>query len=633
MHDKRRRTTAAWTTMAVLAASAVVARADVKLASVFGDGMVVQRDKPVPVWGTAKPNAAVAVTLGTRKAATKADAKGQFHATVAAQPAGGPFTLTVGDGAGTTTLNDVYSGDVWLCSGQSNMQMSLGEADHGKATAADAPRHAKLRLCKIGQAWTDKPQTDCKATWTPATPESAAHFTAVGYFFGDALLESPEMADVPLGLIESDLGGTLAEAWTPQDELATIKGRAENSMFGIKPTTLYNGMIHPLGPVGLKGVIWYQGEGNAGDPASYPGKLTAMIRGWRKQMGPKLPFLIVQLPDYAPDWGGYYWQWMRDAQQQVAEKVPGVAVVNSLNTNDGLDLHPHPKQAIGRRAALLARQDVYGEKITGRGPAYKSADASGDGVRVTFDADGSKLAAVDPADVKGFTVAGDDGKFRKATARIDGDDAVVLHSDLVASPKFVRYAWSGVPESTLTNADGLPANAFRTDTLPPDMLGTQPQAGARVVGGKQCKITLMDGTITGFLVNDKQLLSNETGWNRGVVTNGGFGPGGFGTFSELGPDLVQLGTDKFYLRVAVEPDGCTWTVHNDDNGERELRINLSPVVKPGEPENGVVTLTRPGATVKVSGIDKVMDRDTLPFLDTKVAPHADATVKFTIEGH
>jgi sialate O-acetylesterase len=508
------------------------------------------------------------------------------------------------------------------------MQMSLGEADNGKAVAAQAPGHRTLRLCKIGQAWTDQPQTTCKAEWKTASEESALRFSAVGYFFGDALLQSPELKHVPIGLIESDLGGTMAEAWTPKEELSTIEGKAENSMFGIGPTTLYNGMIAPLGKIGLKGVVWYQGEGNSGDPATYPSKLTALIRGWRKQFqNPKLPFLIVQLPDYAPAWGDYYWQWMRDAQRQVADKTPDVGLVTAINTNDGLDLHPKPKQAIGQRAALLARQEVYGEKIAGHGPLFKAADVSADGVRVTFDTVGSRLAAVDPNDVRGFLLAGADGRFRRAKARILGD-AVVLKSEFVQSPKFVRYAWAGAPNATLTNTDGLPAYPFRTDTLPMDSAGTQPQAGGYVLGVKGNELTVQNERVTSFTVKGRQFLSNETGLNSGVVVPGFLGPAGLGAYSELGPDIVQLGGEKNNVRISLDSKGSIWTFHNDENDGRTIRFNLSPIVKTSDLNNGAVTLTRPGATIKVSGVDKVDAGDGLPFLLFRVEPHSNATVKF-----
>lgn len=606
--------------------------AEVKLATIFGDGMVVQRDRPVPVWGTATPNGKVTVQFGDQKATANADAKGRFHVALPARPAGGPFTLTADDGHDKATLTDVYSGDVWLCSGQSNMQMSLAEADHGRATAAKAGDHAKLRLCKIGQAWTDTPQTDCKAEWKPASPESAEHFTAVGYFFADALLQSPQLSNVPVGVIESDLGGTLAEAWTPKQELATIEGKPGDSMFGIHPTTLYNGMIAPLGKIGLRGVLWYQGEGNAGDPATYASKLTALIRGWRRQFAdPKLPFFLVQLPDYAPSWGGYFWQWTRDAQRAVTFHVENVDTVNAIRTNDGLDLHPKPKQAIGQRAALLVRQTVYGEQIVGHGPRLLSVQPKGDAMRVRFDADGSALAAADPKAVHGFLLAGDDKEFRVATGAIDGD-AVLVRSPMVPSPKFVRYAWAGVPDATLTNTDGLPADPFRTDTQYPVAVGVQPQATPHVLVTKRYEITVADGTVKSFTADNRQLLSNETGVSGGVNVPGFLGPTGFGELTELGPDLVRLGNDKFNLEIAMAADRCTWTVHADDNDARTIRMNLSPIVQVADQGGGNVTLTRPGVTVKVSGVDKVDTGGETHFLEFKAPAHATTTITFDFGG-
>lgn len=606
------------------------ALAETKPASIFGQGMVIQRDRPAPVWGTADAGTKVTVTLGDQTAETTADANGKWQATLPAGPAGGPFTLSIKDGQHTQTLTDVYRGDVWLCSGQSNMQMSLGEADDGKATAAKAARHTKLRLCKVGQAWTDQPQTDAKVQWSPATPETAEKFSAVGYFFADKLLESPEMRNVPVGLIESVLGGTLAEAWAPQQELAGIDPKKiSNSMFGIGPTTLYNGMIAPLGPVGLKGVVWYQGEGNSGDPESYPAKLSAVIRGWRKQFqNDAMPFLIIQLPDYAPSWGGTFWQWTRDAQRQVAESLPHVGLVTAINTNDGLDLHPKPKQAIGVRAALLARQTVYNEKIVGYGPVFEKAVPNGNLIEVTFKTNGSELSATNLNDAGGFLVAGEDGKFRRAKARLAGRDSVIVTSEFVPSPKFVRYAWAGVPNAGLTNREGLPAYPFRTDTFPIDHAGLQPQSGAQILGTQTYEITIAGEWPTSLTVKGKQLLSNETGLASGVNMPSFLGPRGFGQLTELGPDLFRLGGEQLNLTIDLEESACTWTIKNNGNDAEPVRINLSPAVKVSPLQGDKVELTRPGLTATVTGIENVSPNDGLNALELKAKPKATTTVRF-----
>ena len=466
-----------WTMAGVAAGLATVftgvAKADIKLAPVFADGMVIQRDRPVQVWGTTDINAAIDVALDGRHAQATSDITGKWSATLPAGAAGGPFTLDVRSKAGDVTIHDVLRGDVWLCGGQSNMQMSLGEADGGKTLATSAASHKTLRLCKVATAGDDSgPKSTADIKWTTATPQTAAKFSAVGYFFGDGLLKSPGLDNVPLGLLESDLGGTVAEAWAPKEDLAGIDpAKIGMSMFGIKPTALYNGMIAPLGPVGLKGVIWYQGEGNAGDPETYPAKLSAVIRGWRKQFeNSDLPFLVVQLPDYLPDWGGVYWQWLRDAQRQVADTMPHVGLVTTIGTNDGTDLHPKAKRAIGERAALLARQTVYGEAIVGRGPAFEKVDTHGDRLTITFNTDGSTLSAADRDAVKGFAVAGEDGVYHPAVGRITGDRTVDVRGDGVTVPNTVRYAWAGVPDATLANKEGLPAYPFRTDILPVEHL-------------------------------------------------------------------------------------------------------------------------------------------------------------------
>ncbi|HEV2694595.1 MAG TPA: sialate O-acetylesterase, partial [Verrucomicrobiae bacterium] len=239
-----------------------------------------------------------------------------------------------------------------------------------------------------------------------------------------------------------------------------------DSMFGIKPATLYNAMIAPFAQTPFAGVIWYQGEGNAGQPAYYPTLLTTLIGEWRQQFQqPKLPFFIVQLPDYLPDWGGYYWTWIREAQAKTVHAVPHTSLIVGIETTDGTNLHPKQKQEIGRRAALQARQVVYHEDLTATGPVFKTAKVKGATIEVTFTTAGSPLVNNSTNALQGFTLAGADGIYHPATAKIDGN-TVTVQSIEVPAPKTVRYAWSGVPHSTLRNQAGLPAAPFRTDSLP-----------------------------------------------------------------------------------------------------------------------------------------------------------------------
>lgn len=440
--------------------------ADLKLASYFTDHMVLQRDCPICIWGTGDARAIIQVSIASVTTTAIVGTNHQWRAVLAPVPAGGPYVLSVSAGDQTNNVNDVCYGDVWLCSGQSNMQMPVKECDPAEQQAM-LGNHSQLRLCTVGKGWNAEPQTSAEFKWQTATPDSESNFSAVAYFFAAELLRDPALAGVPLAVMDSSVGGTMCEAWIPQASLAGFDPKdLHDSMFGIKPTMLYNSMIAPLGPAAFKGVIWYQGEGNSGDPETYPQLLSTLIGSWRKQFAaPRLPFFIVQLPDYAPTWNGYYWSWEREAQAKVAQTVPDTYLILSINTTDGLNLHPKQKLEIGRRAALLARRHVYGEDIVANGPAFQSARVEGQIIRVTFKTGGSALSNSAPGNVRGFMVAGADGQYHPAEARIVGQQ-VLLQCDQVPSPKTVRYAWAGVPNSSLVNSSSLPAAPFRTDNFP-----------------------------------------------------------------------------------------------------------------------------------------------------------------------
>jgi sialate O-acetylesterase len=265
--------------------------AEVKLASLFGDHMVLQRDREVCIWGTGDSKELVKVSLATQSISAMAGVDGRWEAYLKPTPAGGPFQLGVSSGKLVVTVNDVLFGDVWLCSGQSNMQMPLKDcaASEQEATPADYP---SIRLCCVAKEGKQKVQTEANIKWQLCTPESARTFSAVGYFFVRELARDPALAKVPIGVIDSSFGGTTCEGWIPQTALASFDSKdLHDSMFGLKPSMLYNAMIAPLGGSPIKGVVWYQGESNSGHPDTYPRLLATMIAEWRKQFGtPALPF-------------------------------------------------------------------------------------------------------------------------------------------------------------------------------------------------------------------------------------------------------------------------------------------------------------------------------------------------------
>ncbi len=455
--------------MVILAAFAWPSRAaDLELASIFSDGMVVQRNQKIPIWGEGQPNASVDVQLGPQHVAGRIGSDGRWRVDLAALPVGGPYTLKATSRGKSVAVQDVLSGDVWLCSGQSNMKFTTKDAIGGPAAAAASLDYPNLRLLTIDLGGAPTPSRSFGAKWQHATPESAAEFTAVGYFFALSLLKDPALKNVPMGLINSSYGGTAVEAWTPKRALAGIKPSQITSSQDrtIMPSTLYNGMIAPLVPCGLTGVIWYQGESNAAKPEIYAQLLGALIRSWRAEWNrPDLPFLIVQLPPYAakihPQ--DHFFTWVREAQATVARTVPNTGLVVTIDTTDGKNLHPKEKEIVGQRAALLARRDVYREAVKASGPVMKKVEITGARLTITFDSGGSGLASRHGgSSPEGFEVAGSNGVYVYAKAAIAGD-TVTVEGPGLAAPKTVRYAWAAAPAADLTNKEGLPALPFRTD--------------------------------------------------------------------------------------------------------------------------------------------------------------------------
>jgi sialate O-acetylesterase len=431
----------------------------------FCDHAVLQQGAEIPVWGVAREGEVVTVEIDHQAVTTTAK-DGKWSVRLNRLSAGGPYVMKI-SGDNTIVLNDLLVGEVWLCSGQSNMQLALGKAAGGppipnlEAEVASA-HYPQLRHFKVA------------SSWQICTPETVIQLSAVGYFFGSELQKSIK---VPVGLIVSAIGGTPAEAWTPREVLEKdfphiIK--PENPPLGnvptsgnkasveaVKdfklPTVLYNGMIHPLLPYAMRGVIWYQGESNNRAPKGYDALFSALIGGWRKAWGQgDFPFLFVQLAPYrhlSPE--------MRENQLLVWKSTPNTSMVTTTDVGDADDIHPANKRPVGERLALAARALAYREKLEYAGPRYESMTVKGSQVVLSFSHSDSGLVAKDD-ELKGFVIAGDDKKFVSAKAKIEGH-TVVVSSDTVLAPKAVRYGWENVPNVNLLNGAGIPASPFRTD--------------------------------------------------------------------------------------------------------------------------------------------------------------------------
>jgi len=477
------------------------ALAEVRLPALFSDHMVLQRNIEVPVWGWAEPGQTVTVSINGQTASGQTNDDGKWMVHLEAMPAGGPFTLTVTAGNESRTLEDVLVGEVWLCTGQSNMDMRLRKL--GKAAEAEAD-HPNLRLFRVERAIADAPADDVDAGngWARCTPDVARKFSAAAYYMGrDVMLE----LDVPVGLIHTAYGGTPVEAWTStevldgtpetasvlrswdrrtkkyQKQLAAHEAAIADGDASSKPPTppparyapggLYNAMLHPLAPYGIRGFAWYQGESNIWRAMQYRHILAAMIEGWRADWGDDhLPFAVVQLPNYAnpprvPQ-GRYSWPELRESQLRVSRELDNVGLVVTIDVGDPTDIHPLDKQTIGHRLALWALGDVLGNDTVFSGPTFRDAEFVGGKVYLDFDHVAGGLSTRDGKPLRGFIIAGPDKKFRWAVAEIEGD-RIVVSEKKVSQPMAVRYAWDDDPWwANLTNVEGLPASPFRTDDWP-----------------------------------------------------------------------------------------------------------------------------------------------------------------------
>lgn len=470
------------------------AHADVRLPAVISDHMLIQRDMPVRIWGWADPAERISVRFAGQSVATAADNLGHWFVFLAPVQAGGPHELTV-QGKNTITVRDVLAGDVWVASGQSNMGFTLARAANAKDEIA-AARYPNLRLFKVALKTSDYPLDDVKGSWAPCSPETVPNITAVGYFFGRDLHKK---LNIPIGILESDWGGTPADAWTSMTALAadpallpvfanwaqTIDryplareryelARKQNPKKRINPpagpghqhapSVLYNAMIAPITPYAIRGVIWYQGESNAGSLSralGYRRLFPAMIQDWRRAWSQgDFPFLFVQLANFKTA-ATAAWPELREAQTMTL-RLANTGMAVTIDIGNPVDIHPTDKQDVGNRLALAARAVAYGEKLVYSGPLFRQATSEPHALRVWFDHTGGGLVAKG-GELRGFTVAGADGKFVPAQARIDGK-TIVVTGEKIGRPVYVRYAWADNPECNLYNAEGLPASPFRNDS-------------------------------------------------------------------------------------------------------------------------------------------------------------------------
>ena len=493
----------------------LAAKAELKLPAIIGDNMVLQQKQADPIWGWDAPGTQVTVSFGSQSESAKADAKGKW--TVKINPGAAnaePATLTI-KGTSTKELKNVLVGEVWICSGQSNMQFNVGSSTDADLETATA-KFPNIRLITVPNKGTQEPQDDFVGSWSECSPQTVPGFSAVGYFFGRSI---HQILKVPVGLINNSWGGSAAEAWVRRDVLekderfralmestvkreavedtpaaktkfdadfAAWKKRAEEAkkagkLFGERPPSppdawlhgnarpgnIYNGVLRPTIGYGIKGAIWYQGETNAGRAYEYASLFPRMIQHWREEWKQgDFPFYWVQLADFLPETpepGESSWAELRESQTKTEKAVKNGGQAVIIDLGEGKDIHPKNKRDVAERLVRWALVNDYGQKLVYRSPEFKSIEVKGNKAVVTLDTFGSSLQTFDTKEIQGVAVCGEDHKWVWANASIVAGNKIEVSSAKVAKPVAVRYAWANNPVCNLYNKEWLPVTPFRSD--------------------------------------------------------------------------------------------------------------------------------------------------------------------------
>ncbi len=505
-------------TACLLSAWWTVACADVGLPALFTHHMVLQRDQANPIWGWANPGESVTVAIANQTHRTTADDQGRWRVVISALPAGGPHRMVI-EGKNRIVVEDILVGEVWVCSGQSNMEWSVRAASNPDLERL-AAKYPAIRFLTVPHTGTQTPQTDFEAQWVVCTPETVEDFSAVGYFFGRQIHKT---LDVPVGLIDNSWGGSAAEAWVRRelleahpDQYAPLLARwqeleARPDLAGPmaefeeqlaswndklrqarqqqtapparpapprsqlanqhRPGNLYNGCLRPILGYGIRGVIWYQGESNAGRAYQYRHLFPLLIQSWREEWGQgDFSFYWVQLADFMAEKAEpseSSWAELREAQT-LTLRLPNTGQAVIIDLGEGNDIHPKNKLEVAKRLARIALARDYHVPIVYQSPRVESFERQGNKIVITFSDVDRGLVTRDTNEVRGFAIAGEDRKWVWAQAKIVGQNRnqVEVWSDQVPEPVAVRYAWADNPVCNLYSSAGLPVTPFRTDDWP-----------------------------------------------------------------------------------------------------------------------------------------------------------------------
>lgn len=463
-------------------------RAEVKLPNIFSDHAVLQRDMKVPIWGKADPGEEVHVIIAGQNHKTTADAAGKWRVTLEPLSVGEPLKLVVEGKASRQERNDILVGEVWVCSGQSNMEWPVSLSTNADLEIA-AGDHPQIRLVRVKGKGSQTPVEDFDGQWNVCSPQSVAGFSAVGYFFGRELQQH---LDVPVGLIDNSWGGSACDAWIPRarlehnplyanqlanwDRIAAEyekdkdPKKADQLAGNQRPANLYNARLGPVLGYGIRGAIWYQGESNAGRAYQYREMFPLMIKTWREDWKQgDFPFYWVQLADFMAEKtepGDSAWAELREAQTMTQDRLPksGEAVI--IDIGEGNDIHPRNKLEVANRLARWALARDYGKDFVCQSPRYESMQTEGDTVTLKFKDTNGGLRTNDRNEVEGFAIAGEDRRWVWAEAKLIDKEHVAVRSFRVPKPVAVRYAWADNPVCNLSNSVGLPVTPFRTDDWP-----------------------------------------------------------------------------------------------------------------------------------------------------------------------
>lgn len=446
--------------------------ANVRLPAIIGDHMVLQQNSKVKIWGWADPNEKITLKADwdTTNFHTESSPRATWEIELNTPGAGASHQIII-NGYNKIVINDVVFGEVWVCSGQSNMEMNINWGLTQYASDASNATDTSIRFFYIPKTTALYPQNDVQAKWVLCSPSEMRNFSAAGYFFGK---EIHDHLHVPVGLINSTWGGTPAEVWTPSEIIYSdtmLKKAAalltNSTGWPVEPGILYNAMIYPIANYTIAGAIWYQGEANVGTWYAYRQLLTTMISSWRKAWRKDFPFYFVQIAPFAGYGKSSSSAFLREAQTQVSFFPNSGMVVTSDLVNDINDIHPKLKKEVGLRLANYAMAQTYGIKSSGyRSPLYANMKIEKDRVRISFDNTYGGLYAKG-GEITGFYIAGDDRKFVAAKAKIEGN-TVVVSNNLVSHPVAVRFGFTNSDMPNLYSKDGLPVNLFRTDNWETD---------------------------------------------------------------------------------------------------------------------------------------------------------------------